>query len=344
MQNPCNVTSTDLQLTSPMRMQARPKAPLYLKLAQSLEQQIGAGVLRAGERVPSIRWLSRQQGVSISTVIEAYIWLENRGAIEARPKSGFFVRVPFTKLVPEPRFQTPDPKPKQAGVGTLVSEVVAAARNPACAPLGTACPDPELFPYQKLNRILRGITRHTPLHSGSYDFSLGVEPLRHQVARRALESGCNFSPSEIVVTCGAMEALNLGLRAVAQPGDVIATESPTYFGVLEAIQSLGMRVIEIPTHPREGISLEMLERAIHKHRIRACVTMPNGHNPLGYVLPDERKKALVELAMKSGIVLIEDDIYGDLAYSAQRPKVAKALDRGGTVILCSSFSKVLAPG
>ena len=320
------------------------KKPLYLNLARTLEQQIASGVLRPGDRVPSVRSLSRQQGVSISTVLEAYMWLENRGVIESRPQSGFFVRVPFAKSVPEPRFQTPQPRPASFGAGAIVAEVVRSANNPAMIPMGSALPDPELLPNRKLNQIARGIIRRTPLHSANYAFPPGVEALRRQVARRSLGYGCNFSPSEIVVTSGAMEALNLCLRAVARAGDVIAVESPTYFGVLEAVQSLGMRAIEIPTHPSEGMSLELLESAIRKHHIKACVAMTNGHNPLGYVLPDDHKKGLAELTAKHEVALIEDNIYGDLAFGGRQPKVAKAFDRAGNVLLCASFSKVLAPG
>jgi DNA-binding transcriptional MocR family regulator len=211
-------------------------------------------------------------------------------------------------------------------------------------PMGSALPDPELLPNRKLNQITRGIIRRAPLHSATYAFSPGIEALRRQIARRSLAYGCNFSPSEIVVTSGAMEALNLSLRAVARAGDVIAVESPTYFGVLEAIQSLGMRAIEIPTHPSEGMSFDLLESAVRKHRIKACVAMTNGHNPLGYVLPDDHKKRLAEFTATTDVALIEDNIYGDLAFGGRQPKVAKVFDRTGNVLLCSSFSKVLAPG
>jgi DNA-binding transcriptional MocR family regulator len=320
------------------------KTPLYLKLARALEEQISRGVLRPGERIPSVRSFSRQQGVSISTVLEAFMWLENRGAIESRPQSGFFVRVPFAKSVPEPRFQTPAPRPAVFGAGAIVAEVLRSATDPASIPLGTACPDPELLPHHKLNAILRGIARRNSLHSSIYGPTQGVEALRRQIARRSLGYGCNFSSADIVVTTGAMEALNLCLRAVARAGDAIALESPTYFGVIEAIEALGMRCIEIPTHPREGMSLEFLADAIHKYRIKACVSMTNGHNPLGYVLPDDYKKRITELTAKNNVALIEDNIYGDLAFGASPPMVAKAFDRKGMVLLCSSFSKVLAPG
>jgi DNA-binding transcriptional MocR family regulator len=277
-------------------------------------------------------------------VLEAFMWLENRGAIESRPKSGFFVRIPFTKSVPEPRFQTPAPRPAVFGAGAIVAEVLRSATDPASIPLGTACPDPELLPHRKLNAILRSISRRDSQHSSFYGPPQGLEALRRQIARRSLAYGCNLSPAEIVVTTGAMEALNLCLRAAARAGDAIAIESPTYFGVIEAIESLGMRCIEIPTHPREGMSLDFLADAIRKHGIKACLSITNGHNPLGYVLADDYKKGIAELTAKHNVALIEDNIYGDLAFGASQPTVAKAYDRKGMIMLCSSFSKVLAPG
>ncbi len=156
-----------------MPMLAAVKTPLYLKLARSLEEQMGRGVLRPGDRLLSVRSFSRQQGVSISTVLEAYIWLENRGAIESRPKSGFFVRVAFAQSIPEPRFQTPEPKPANFRAGDIVAEVVRSANQPGSIPLGSALPDPQLLPSGKLNRILRSEIRRDPCHSSSYAFPPG---------------------------------------------------------------------------------------------------------------------------------------------------------------------------
>src|SRR5690242_19873497 len=174
MQIDCIVTSTDVQSVNLMATVAAVKTPLYLKLARALEEQIGRGVLRPGERIPSVRAFSRQQGVSISTVLEAFMWLENRGAIESRPKSGFFVRVPFTKSIPEPRFQTPAPRPAVFGAGAIVAELLRSATDPASIPLGTACPDPELLPHHKLNAILRSISRRNSQHISFYGPPAGV--------------------------------------------------------------------------------------------------------------------------------------------------------------------------
>src|SRR5262245_28920621 len=221
---------------------------------------------------------------------------------------------------------------------------MAAANDPANVPFVAGCISDELFPSRRLNLIVRRILARRPLHSARYDMPPGVEALRRQIARRSPDLGCRFAPDDITITSGALEAIQLALRATVRPGQAVAMESPTYFGVLEAGISLGMKVVEIPTHPRTGMDLDQLARAIRRDRIKACVTMPNCHNPLGFVLPDDTKKALVELTARNGVAVIEDDIYGDLVLNGPRRRTAKSFDRDGLVLLCSSFSKVLSPG
>ena len=318
--------------------------PLYVRIAENVTRQVARGALRPGDRVPSLRQLSRQQRVSVSTALQAYLWLESRGQLEARPQSGFYVRTPYSSLVPEPQFDPRRSAPSSGGSNAILADLIESANDPASIPFGAGCASPDLFPHRRLNLILRRIINRQPLHSMRYQFPPGVESLRRQIARRSPEVGCDFSPREVIVTCGALEAVNLSLRAVARPGDVIAVESPTYFGIVGSVTSLGMKPVEIPTHPQEGMDLEELARAIRKHRVKACITMTNCHNPLGYVLPDKYKRALVELAARSNVALIEDDIYGDLAFEGPRPRTAKSFDRKGLVLLCSSFSKILAPG
>ncbi len=307
-------------------------------------QQIENGTLRAGEKVASIRRLSKQKRVGISTALQAYMWLENRGHLEARPKSGFFVRRPFASLIPEPRFEVPRAQPHLPGANDILATFLASARDPECIPFAAGCATPELFPNRAMNLILRRIVNRQPLHSARYGFPPGVDALRRQIARRSPDAGCDFTAEDVVITCGAMEAVNLSLRAVAKPGDVVAIESPSYFGVLGSIASLGMKIVEIPTHPQEGMDLDRLESAIRKHRVKACVVMSNCHNPLGYVLPDKNKKDMADLTSRWNVAVIEDDVYGDLAYETPRPRTVKSFDKKGLVLLCSSFSKTLPPG
>jgi DNA-binding transcriptional MocR family regulator len=319
-------------------------APLYIRIAEGVIEQIENGTLRAGEKVPSLRRLSGQQRVSISTALQAYMWLENRGHLEARPKSGFFVRRPFASLIPEPRFEQRRTQPHLPGTNDILATFLASTRNPECIPFAAGCASPELFPNRAMNLIVRRIVNRQPLHSTRYEFPPGIDSLRRQIARRSPDTGCGFTAEDVVVTCGALEAVNLSLRAVARSGDVIAVESPSYFGVLGSIASLGMKIVEIPTHPQEGMDLDRLESAIRKHRVKACVVMSNCHNPLGYIMPDRNKKALADLTARWNTAVIEDDVYGDLAYETPRPRTVKSFDKKGLVLLCSSFSKTLPPG
>lgn len=321
-----------------------PEATLYERVARNIVQLIDSGTLRAGERIPSVRRIHTQQQVSISTAVQAYRLLETRGIIEARPQSGYYVRTKKWVQPPEPEMTRPALKATRVKVSDLVMEVIQSTRDPSLIRLGATLPSPELFPTLELNRAMGAAGRRNPQLANSYDAPPGHKPLRVQIARRAIEAGCVLSPDDIVITCGATEALNLCLRAVAKPGDTIAIESPTFFGFLQIIEALGMRACEIPTFPREGICLDELKSRLARCRIKACLFTPNFSNPLGSCMPDAKKKALVEMLSEHDIPLIEDDIYGNLTYDAQRPKTAKAFDRHGMVLLVDSFTKTLAPG
>jgi len=295
--------------------------------------------------VPSVRKLSAQLSVSVSTVLQAYRILEDRGRIEARPQSGYYVRPPLAPAAAVPRVSRPSSVPTKVTVGSLIMEMLKLSTQPGVAPLGGAIPPDQCLPTKQLNRIQAAIARRTSRGSNFYDLPPGCKELRVQVARRYIDAGCALSPDELITTCGCTEALNLCLRAVARPGDVIALESPAYYGHLQIIEALGMRALEIPTCPQDGVSLDALRFALDDKPVRACLFVTNFQNPTGAVMPDETKRELVELLAARDVPLIEDDIYGDLGFDLRgRPKVCKAYDAGGNVLLCGSFSKTLAPG
>ena len=234
--------------------------------------------------------------------------------------------------------------PTTVSVDELVRMVIRDSRDRNLVPLGAAVPNPDNLPVAKLNRILASIARRKGVQSISYEMANGSEALRVQIARRSLAAGCSANPRELVITSGCQEAVTLSLMAVCRPGDTVAIESPTYFNHLQTLEVLHLKAIEIPSHPASGISLEDLETALEKHKIRACLLIPNFSNPLGSLMPDDKKQALAELIARYDLPLIEDDIYGDLGFAPDRPRVVKAFDKKGLVILCSSFSKTLAPG
>jgi DNA-binding transcriptional MocR family regulator len=334
-------TVIDPKPLSPTKAAAR---PLYAELADSLQNLIEQGTLRPGHRVPSVRIMSRQRDVSIATVLQAYTVLENRGYLEARPQSGYYVRPRTPGIAPEPRMAKPMAKPSYVGVNDLTAEVMEYALRNDYVPLGSACAHHSLFPTKKLARMLGSVARRDPSLIGRSGMNWGYEPLTREIARRYLQAGVPIGHDELVVTDGCTEALNLCLRAVAKPGDTIAIETPAYFGFLEIIQALGLRALEIPTCSRQGVCLDALRDAIAQNDVKAVMVMPNFHNPLGSLMPDEKKQRLYELLAEHDLPAIEDDIYGDTHFDDVRPKPLKAWDRDGRVMLCSSFGKTLAPG
>ncbi len=332
-----------LASTRPTPAAATAETTLYAGLAASLQQLIDQGTLRPGHRVPSVRRMAMQRDVSISTVIQAYTLLENRGFLEARPQSGYYVRPRLPIHAPEPRMAKPMAKASYVGVNDLTAEIMTFSTDPNYLPLGAACPDHSLFPTKKLARLLGAVGRNDPALLGRYAMNWAFDPLTREIARRYLQAGTPLSHDELVVTIGCAEAINLSLRAVTKPGDTVAVETPTYFGFLETIQSLGLRVVEIPTSARTGLCLDATRDALAQNDVKALVVTPSFQNPLGSCMPDEKKEQLYQILAERDIPAIEDDVYGDLHYGEKRPKPLKAWDTDGRVLLCSSFSKTLAP-
>ncbi len=331
-------------LASHIATQPDSQDKLYKRVARRISELIEHGTLRPGERIPSVRRLSEREEVSIATVMQAYRVLESRGLIEARPQSGYYVRAKLWSPPPEPGKSQPTRSATRVSVNELVMEVLKATHAPALVGFGAAMPSPQLLPTRQLHRTMASVARRHSLLCNSCDIPPGNLNLRTQIARRAMESGCTLSPDEIVITCGCQEALNVCLRAVARPGDTIAIESPTYYGILQIIEALGMKACEIPAFPRDGVCLDELVKRLNCCRIKACVFSLNYSNPLGSCMPDAKKARLVRILAEREIPLIEDDLYGNLSHAPHRPKTAKAFDRQGLVLLCDSFTKTLAPG
>jgi DNA-binding transcriptional MocR family regulator len=321
----------------------RPALTLYARLADRLAREIADGLYAPGDRLPSVREASRRRGLSTSTVLEAYGQLLDRGLVESRPQSGFYVRA--LEQPPEtPAMSRPRVAPTSVSVGEIAMEVVHAASDPKRVAFGSALPDLGLGAPRAVRRMMPGVTRAHGMRALAYEVPPGLRELRVQIARRGVDAGCTFGPDDVVITSGCQEAMVLCLRAISTPGATIAVESPTFYGTLQAIRSLGLRALEIPTHPETGISLESLEMAIEQFSIAGLVVTPHASNPLGYVMPDDRKEALLRMLEAHDVPLIEDDIYGELVYGAPRPRAIKSWDTRGQVLLCSSVSKSIAPG
>ncbi|QKJ88977.1 PLP-dependent aminotransferase family protein [Paramixta manurensis] len=315
----------------------------YQRLATLLAQRIEQGLYQSGERLPSVRALSEEHCVSISTVQQAYHLLEEKQLITPQPRSGYFV-TPRKAAPPMPAITRPAQRPVEITQWESVLELINGRLDRDNLQLGSGTPDVSSPTLKPLWKIISRIGQKQDLALLNYDNIYGYPPLREQVARLAIDSGCRLSADEVVITTGCHEALSVAIRAVCQPGDIVAVESPTFHGTMQILRGFGIRVIEIPTDSVTGISLEALELAFEQWPIKGIVVVPNCNNPLGFVMPDARKRALLTLAERFDAAIIEDDVYGELAYDYPRPITIKSLDVDGRVLLCSSFSKTLAPG
>lgn len=316
---------------------------LYLNLAELLGARIEQGLYRPGQRLPSVRALSLEHGVSLSTVQQAYRLLEDNGLVSPRPKSGYFV-AEDRSLPALPAVSRPAQRPVDISQWEQVLELVRSTPQKNVMQLGRGMPDIDSPTLKPLLRSLAQLSRRQDMPGLYYDNIHGNLALREQIARLMLDSGCRLGSADLVVTTGCHEALSTSIRAVCEPGDIVAVESPSFHGAMQTLKGLGMKALEIPTDPLQGISLEALELALEQWPIKLIQLTPSCNNPLGYIMPEARKKALLNLAQRYDVAILEDDVYGDLAYTYPRPRTIKSFDEDGRVLLCSSFSKTLAPG
>lgn len=315
---------------------------LYLELAKRLQEHIEHGFYKPGDKLPSVRQLSQEHRVSISTVQEAYRQLEQDRLVEARPKSGYFVSQQHTGSLPS--ISRPPQRPLDVSQWEEVFNMLMSRKSAQGVQLQHAMPDMSVPTLKPLLKTLADMTKSHPEKGLSYGDIRGSAELRVELCRLAVASGCQLHPDDIVITSGCQEALSVCLRSVTEPGDIVAVESPSFYGAMQGIKAANLKAMEIPTHPETGISLEALELALDQWPISTILVTPTCHNPMGYTMSEENKERLYRLAQSYDIAIIEDDIYGDISYQFPRPRTIKSFDTDGRVLLCSSFSKTLAPG
>ena len=317
---------------------------LYMQVAEGLEKMIMDEILRIGDKLPSVRMLSEEYGISMGTAFQAYYQLEAKGLIESRPKSGYYVRFNRRRFPALPASTKPTVLSHEVSVKEMIETIYTDIVADNVINFALAVPDASLLPAAKLNKSVVYAMRNTKDHCVNYENIQGNPELRQQIAKLAFNWGGKVNPDEVIITSGCLEAVIMCLKAVTKFGDTVAVECPTYFGINQAIESLGLKVAEIASDPVTGIDLAYLEKTIRKSRISACVFVPTYNNPFGSCMPDENKKKLVELISKYQVPLIEDDIYGELYFGKSRPGTCKYYDTKGWVLYCSSISKSLAPG
>lgn len=323
----------------------------YRQLADAIGADIRASRYQVGERLPSVRLIAETQQVSVSTAIRCYRYLESQGLVEARNKSGIYVADWKARQTTNTGVQK---KASQAApvveydklmsLQHRMTELYSLTAQPLHLGLHLASAAPEWYPCEALSKIAQRLLRQDPMLIGVYPGGTGLPALKTSLIHWLKNAGMDLQANDLLITNGSTEALSVALRAVAQPGDAVIVESPVYFGLLQMLENLCIRAIEIPCVPGQGISLEALEYALeHQGTVRAIVAMPNFQNPLGCAMPDKNKKRLLRLVEQYDIALIEDDVFGDLSHQQERPQAVKAWDKQGRVIYCGSCSKSLAP-
>ncbi|PTX97074.1 GntR family transcriptional regulator [Spartobacteria bacterium LR76] len=314
----------------------------YERVESRLEALISGGALGPGDRIPSVRELCRMERISPATAIQALTNLEARSLIFARPRSGFYVHSRPHLPLPTPAHAVP--RPQRPKVSEHVAQVFRDFDNPRTIALGAGIPHPSLLPTAEVARCVSRAARQYATEFGRYGSRETDLGLRKEIALRLSLAGCTMSPDEIVITTGCMDALNLAVRAVANPGDTVLVESPTFFGILQMLESLGMKVISVPSTCDRGLDIAAFERALSRYRIATCILIPSFGNPHGASLDDERRQKVVDLAARHGIPIIEDDIYAELGFDNSRHRPLRTFGNSGDNLLCGSLSKTLSPG
>lgn len=318
------------------------KEYLYNEIARGIANQIETGVLKTGEKLPSVRMLCREHSISMNTAKRVFLELEAQSLVDVKPQSGYFVSALPHRNLPLPAVSQPSLVASYREPDELINKVYANMGSDDFTLFSIGVPSADLLPLAKLRKEIITATREIKGGGMSYEPLQGNLKLRRMIAIRSLGWGGNLHESELITTNGAMNALAFCLMALGKPGDTVAMESPCFPGTLQLAVSLGFKVLELPTHPVTGLEVDALKEALPK--IDLCLLVPNFNTPLGSCMPEENKKEIVLLLAKNNIPLIEDDIYGDLYYGTQRPKCCKSFDKEGNVLWCGSVSKTLAPG
>jgi len=314
----------------------------YNEIANGIATQIRSGILKAGDRLPSVRMLCKEHSIGMNTAKRVFLELEAQSLIEVKPQSGFFVNKLDYLRLPLPEVSSPSLKANLNEPNELITKVYSNIGRADLTLFSIGVPSGNLLPLAKLKKEVLYATRALKEGGTEYEPLQGNVKLRRMIAVRSLAWGGNLSEDDIITTNGGMNALSFCLMALGKAGDTVAVESPCYPGIFQLVISLGFKVLELPTHPVTGIEVDALKKVLPK--INICLLVPNFNTPMGSCMPDEHKREVVKLLAERNIPLIEDDIYGDIYFGTQRPKCCKAFDTEGNVLLCSAFSKTLAPG
>lgn len=318
------------------------KDVLYLKIANAVTEQIKSETLQFGDRLPSLRSAQKLYNVSLNTVKQAYMELESRSLVESRPKYGYYVSQTSQRKLALPSVAKMKVSEGENTPEDLIGKVFGTIAGTDVTQFALGIPGKSLLPVAQMKKCMINVIKSKHDSGTNYEPVQGSEKLRREIAKWSIVMEGKITEDDLVITSGAMNGVYNCLMAVTKPGDCVAVESPVYFGILQAIQLLGLKAVEIPTHPITGVDLDALKKVLPK--LSACCFVVNYNNPLGFQMPDDNKKELVKMLTEHNVPLVEDDVYGNIYFGAGRPKPCKFYDEAGIVMWVGSVSKTLAPG
>lgn len=316
----------------------------YEKIIDYIQSAINKGVLKFNGKLPSLRKISTEFDCAISVAMQAYTELEVRGRIYAVEKSGFFVSEQSKHNIPSPQKEKHKLESEISKSNNLTKMVIDLSINKSVVNFGAGVPDQAILPINRLKKSFIKISKEQPQLLSQYSCVNGFEKLRQELAYLMLNKGVNVSSEELIITNGCSEAVAIAIKAVTSAGDTIAIESPVFFGIINILEQLERKVIELPTSPDKGIDLVTLEQLIKNKKVSACIITATFQNPLGHIMPQASKRKLVDLAARYNIPIIEDDLYGECSFNNKNYHPLKYYDYADIVLYCSSFSKTLSPG
>lgn len=315
----------------------------YRELAVKIGKYIQQNQLKSGDKIPSVRKMSKDFNVSIATVLMAYDLLIDKGIIISRQRYGYFVNETIKRIL-EPDKSDFQMLPANVSMNEMASKMMINAKKFSLANFSILSPSPEMLPINQLNKCINKALAAPGNNAYDYPLIEGHDQLTWQITKNSMHWHNALKNDEVIVTNGALEAINLCLSALTVPGDTVIVESPTYAGLLQAIENHHLKVVEVPCSPETGIDLSLIEKSFRSQKITACILQPTLNNPLGCSMPDTHKKILIDLITQYQVPVIEDDTLGELLFDQEPHQPLKAFDKEGYVLYCNSFSKTLAPG
>ncbi len=324
-----------------LHIERRAERPLYLQVVEQIQERIRTGALPSGSRLPPIRQLANQLGLTRLTVHNAYAELQADGWIESFVGRGSFVaQRPGAKGQMHPSPVLPPVPLLQPGA---LGEIMRLAQQPHMISFAQAAAAPETFPTREFGRMVQHVLAEGGTELFDYSLTQGDPLLRQQLSLYLLDRGLQIAPEQLLVVAGAQQGIDVVLRALVSPGDTVLVEAPTYLGMIERMQMQGLKLVAVPID-EQGVRPDALETAIALHQPRLLYTIPTFHNPTGVSMSAARQETLLDIAHRHALPILEDDIYGPLSYDRSAPLPLKLRDTHGLVIYLTSFSKVLMPG